>query len=654
MKKILKFNIFIVLAICLYCFSIINTKAIITDTFKVSSVDSDSINTTIRKINDYHYIATNVGSLTVTTSSNNLKCQFQDINTAYVSQGNTCTLYGGIKNNKDYKVKIFLSSETDYDNPKQYKTLTISVRDKDSGLSDVSIRKITDYSGREISNFGSYYYYYFNNNSEESLKIYANSSNATLSIVSTGISTGINVNKNIGTIENSALKKGKYFTVKVKNGNSIKNYTIAVTNSTGSTAVSLVTVHGGIVRKLNDTEYNVIYKSGAIEATLGDKSATCEFTSVNSAIYSQNGKCGFYGAIKSATTYPFTVTNGTLTQEYKVHVVSNDDNMKDVSIKNIEVNADEILSKKGLDGFYEIAHKGNLYYKVTVNDPNAVCRVSLLADSTTGFSSNTCYIKLNNAQKGTSDFYITNGDTTKYYSVSYELNDGTVVDKSPKKIILNNSSNIYLNQGRSFEITAIVLPGNATNREVSWTTSDSTIASVTDNGMIYGESPGIATITATSKQDSSIKKSVNVIINETTANVVKTTNGDSDNNDTNQLPSSSNSSSSVPSSSAPESNTPGTNSDNKSYLKEIFDINNDKVVNQTDYSIISYYYLKSPKILNSKSFSIWKAHFDVINPNGIDLVNVKDVGFFILGTYSKVSNYNSSNLSSSSSNGIGS
>ncbi len=54
-----------------------------------------------------------------------------------------------------------------------------------------------------------------------------------------------------------------------------------------------------------------------------------------------------------------------------------------------------------------------------------------------------------------------------------------------------------INAGENFYLTANVTPDNATEKSVTWTTSDDTIATVDDNGKVTATGDGTATITAT-------------------------------------------------------------------------------------------------------------------------------------------------------------
>ena len=65
-------------------------------------------------------------------------------------------------------------------------------------------------------------------------------------------------------------------------------------------------------------------------------------------------------------------------------------------------------------------------------------------------------------------------------------------------IVLNqNSAEITVDE--SFQLIANVLPDNSTNKNVSWISSDVSVAMVSGNGVVYGIKPGQATIMATTE-----------------------------------------------------------------------------------------------------------------------------------------------------------
>ena len=164
-----------------------------------------------------------------------------------------------------------------------------------------------------------------------------------------------------------------------------------------------------------------------------------------------------------------------------------------------------------------------------------------------------------------------------------------------KKIIVNNEE-IKINKGRSTEVVAIVLPGTVTNREVTWETADESIATVDENGMIYGVSAGTTTIIATSVSDPEVQETIDVTINESTVN-----------------------------------NTNNINNINNTIDKEkLYDINKDNVINGTDYAIASNIFLNNTQYLNNEKYLEWKNQLNLINPAGIDLNDISSIGHYIL------------------------
>ena len=63
--------------------------------------------------------------------------------------------------------------------------------------------------------------------------------------------------------------------------------------------------------------------------------------------------------------------------------------------------------------------------------------------------------------------------------------------------IILNSENLALLEDDSIQLTATVLPANATNQNVNWTSSDISVAMVSPDGTVYAIKPGQATIMAT-------------------------------------------------------------------------------------------------------------------------------------------------------------
>ena len=72
------------------------------------------------------------------------------------------------------------------------------------------------------------------------------------------------------------------------------------------------------------------------------------------------------------------------------------------------------------------------------------------------------------------------------------------------------SAEIYLNNNTGFSVSATVSPSNATNKNITWSSSNSNIASV-NNGYITAHNPGTATITVKTV-DGNKQASINVVV----------------------------------------------------------------------------------------------------------------------------------------------
>ncbi|MFD9627339.1 Ig-like domain-containing protein [Peribacillus muralis] len=83
----------------------------------------------------------------------------------------------------------------------------------------------------------------------------------------------------------------------------------------------------------------------------------------------------------------------------------------------------------------------------------------------------------------------------------------------PKSITLSKPS-LFLVANQTAQVKATVNPTSAIDKSVSWTTSDSRIATVDAKGTVKAIKAGRTTITATAKGDTSIKKSIEVTVTD--------------------------------------------------------------------------------------------------------------------------------------------
>lgn len=86
-----------------------------------------------------------------------------------------------------------------------------------------------------------------------------------------------------------------------------------------------------------------------------------------------------------------------------------------------------------------------------------------------------------------------------------------VVVVQPVQGIALDADNIKLAKGKTKTIKATVVPEDATDKELIWTSSDDSIATVSSSGIVSAKAPGYAAITATTK-DGTFSASCNVSV----------------------------------------------------------------------------------------------------------------------------------------------
>ena len=90
------------------------------------------------------------------------------------------------------------------------------------------------------------------------------------------------------------------------------------------------------------------------------------------------------------------------------------------------------------------------------------------------------------------------------------------------KITLNKTT-ASVTKGKTLQLTSTVTPGNATNKEVTWSTSNKNVATVRENGLVIAKSAGTATITCTAKDGSGVKATCKITVKNPVVKVTKVT-----------------------------------------------------------------------------------------------------------------------------------
>ena len=75
-----------------------------------------------------------------------------------------------------------------------------------------------------------------------------------------------------------------------------------------------------------------------------------------------------------------------------------------------------------------------------------------------------------------------------------------------------NTHSATIEDMATLQLSATVSPSNASDPTVTWTTSNSSVATVSSNGLVTGKGPGTCTITCTSNSNSSISDSCSITV----------------------------------------------------------------------------------------------------------------------------------------------
>lgn len=99
--------------------------------------------------------------------------------------------------------------------------------------------------------------------------------------------------------------------------------------------------------------------------------------------------------------------------------------------------------------------------------------------------------------------------------------------QTPSEIKVNkitlNKTTASVTKGKTLQLTATVTPGNATKKEVKWSTSNKNVAMVSTSGLVTAKSAGTAIITCTAKDESNVKATCKITVKNPVVKVTKVT-----------------------------------------------------------------------------------------------------------------------------------
>lgn len=227
--------------------------------------------------------------------------------------------------------------------------------------------------------------------------------------------------------------------------------------------------------------------------------------------------------VKSSNEFDFKAGTSHYNTAGKLEVVSFSGNAKGSAIINSDGNEVVVSSNQGIDDLSvnlisekenKTIYSGTTDYEYVVSNDNEAGDVNLEGTVTISVATEIQkylaeYIDLSDGQKVLAD---TNGDG------SVTISDATEIQKylamyidhfnQPSTIRLN-STNVSLDVGGKQTLTATITPSDVTNKSISWTSGDSSIATVS-NGVITAVSPGTTTITVKTYNGKTAKCTVTV------------------------------------------------------------------------------------------------------------------------------------------------
>ena len=85
-------------------------------------------------------------------------------------------------------------------------------------------------------------------------------------------------------------------------------------------------------------------------------------------------------------------------------------------------------------------------------------------------------------------------------------------------VTINTPETTTIKQGESFKLNITITPSDATNKSVTWTSSNTSIATVSNDGTVTAVGPGTVTITVTT-QDGNFTFSITLTIDPPSTNL---------------------------------------------------------------------------------------------------------------------------------------
>ena len=259
-----------------------------------------------------------------------------------------------------------------------------------------------------------------------------------------------------------------------------------------------------------------VYEGSSVTIKLADayERTLRKSTGVTYQWYSENNS---YATVTSSTRYNATVKGVKATSSCKVYFKCSyfidgfyrtmdfyytiTVKSTNVSVTSVTLNQSSISLKEG--STYQLS--------ASVYPANATNKNVTWSSSNTSVASVSSYGLVSAKSSGTATVTCRAADGSGKYATCRVSVEATTVYVS--SITLNKSS-LSLSVGKTSQLSANVYPTSATNRSVSWTSDDTSVITVSSNGLVTAKSAGTAIITCKAKDGSGKKATCTIVVKE--------------------------------------------------------------------------------------------------------------------------------------------
>ena len=180
-----------------------------------------------------------------------------------------------------------------------------------------------------------------------------------------------------------------------------------------------------------------------------------------------------------------------------------------VAVDGLTVDSVRIAGKAhSLDGLTMLAgNKGKIQYTVTPEDATNKALSYLSSDATVAevYADGTVLAK----KSGEATITVTS-EENRAFTQTFRVTVKEIAVEGIQIAIKKNS--VYV--GNSLGLDIVYTPSDTTEREVTWSSSDTSVLTVNASGQVKGVAVGTATITATSKANGSLTHAVTITVEE--------------------------------------------------------------------------------------------------------------------------------------------